>query len=205
MKVKPIVAACVLALIPSAGSLFAEEIDVLYWMVNDTATVGAGSIEEFFGAAEDSSFAARIRVTGGDITSDTFLDLYWPDGSITSGEFGIDFDDGSDTGYWGAGVPTGNQSPSGAYSSGTPEYSFIVELGNVLYDAYSDSSSWTTIATSAATAYSSLGAYIHKANDLNPGQLAVWTPTDFTVVPEPTGGLLAALGLAVLALRRKRS
>ena len=109
----------------------------------------------------------------------------------------MEFGDGS--GYWGAGVPTGNQSPSGDYSAGTPEYSFIVELGNI-----DSSDNWTTVATSASASYSSLGDYIHQTFDVNPGQIAVWTPSHFTAVPEPTSGLLTLIGFAFLALRRKR-
>ena len=63
---------------------------------------------------------------------------------------------------------------------------------------------WTTVATSAAATYSSLADYIHKTFDLNPGQDAVWTPSQFHAVPEPSSGLLTLIGFAFLALRRKR-
>ena len=190
----------------------AGENDVLYWMVDGSAEVTHGSdttsIDSFFSSYEapaDSSFAARIRVTGGNIAEgqDVFLSLYNPyDGSFEDGTFGIEFDDGSATGYWGAGVPTGNQSPTGDYSAGTPEFSFTVEIGNVVEDG--SSLSWTTVATSAANSYSSLRDYIHKQFDINPPASAVWTPTSY-VVPEPSGGLLALVGFALLALRRKGS
>ena len=114
-----------------AGVLPAGENDVLYWMIDDTATVtpwGGGeavSVGDFFSshelAGEGSAFAARIRVTGGNITEDTFLDLYIPGYGLDegSGEYGVEFSEVG--GYWGAGVPTGNQSPSGNYSAGSPE------------------------------------------------------------------------------------
>ncbi len=130
-----------------------------------------------------------------------FLDLYIPDYGVDTGngDIGVLFSDAG--GYWGAGVPTGNQSPSGAYSysAGTPEYSFIVELGNI-----DSSDNWTTVATSAAATYSSLDNYIHQTFDMSPSSMAVWTPTQFSSVPEPSGGLLTALGFALLALRRRR-
>ena len=182
--------------------------DILYWMIDNSATVEKDgvttSITSFFdnyGAPEGSAFAARVRVTGGDIQDgqDVFLDLYIPGYGVDEGggEYGVEFSDVG--GYWGAGVPTGNQSPSGDFSAGTPEYSFIVELGNI--DA---SDNWTTVATSASATYSSLCDYIHETFDINPGQIAVWTPTTFTApVPEPSSGLLMAVGLALLALRRK--
>ena len=184
--------------------------DILYWMVDNSATVEKDGvttpITSFFNnydAPEGSAFAARVRVTGGDIQDgqDVFLDLYIPGSDVDEGggAWGVEFSDAG--GYWGAGVPTGNQSPSGDFSAGTPEYSFIVELGNI-----DSSDNWTTVATSASATYSSLGDYIHETFDINPGQIAVWTPTTFTVpVPEPSSGLLMAMGLALLALRRKRA
>ena len=199
-------AAFVAALL-TVGVASAEE-DVLYWMIDSSATVEkdgvTSSVSSFFdnyGAPANSAFAARVRVTGGNIQEGqyVFLDLYIPGYGLDEGggAWGVEFSTAG--GYWGAGVPTGNQSPSGNYSAGTPEFSFIVELGN------SDSSdNWTTVATSAATAYSDLGDYIHQTFDINPGQLAVWTPTQFTAVPEPSGGLLTLMGVALLALRRRR-
>ena len=201
--------AALAAAILTAGILPAGENDVLYWMIDDTATVtpwGGGeavSVGDFFSshelAGEGSAFAARIRVTGGNITEDTFLDLYIPGHGLDvgGGEYGVEFSEVG--GYWGAGVPTGNQSPSGDFSAGSPEYSFIVELGNI-----DSSDNWTTVATSAAATYSSLADYIHQTFDMNPSSMAVWTPTEFAAVPEPSSGLLVTIGLAVLALRRKR-
>ena len=131
-KIAACAAVALTASVASAGD------DVLYWMVDSSATVEKDgvttSVSSFFDnytAPEGSAFAARVRVTGGDITQDTFLDLYIPNYGIDTGngDIGVLFSDAG--GYWGAGVPTGNQSPSGDYSAGTPEYSFIVELGNI--------------------------------------------------------------------------
>ena len=182
--------------------------DVLYWMIDNSATVEkdgvTSSISSFFesyDAPDGSAFAARVRVTGGNIQDgqDVFLDLYIPNYSLDEGggEYGVEFSKVG--GYGGAGVPTGNQSPSGDYSAGTPEYSFIVELGNI-----DSGDNWTTVATSASATYSSLANYIHQTFDMNPSSMAVWTPTQFSSVPEPSGGLLTVLGFAFLALRRRR-
>ena len=187
-----------------SGVSFAEE-DVLYWMIDSSATVEkdgvTSSVSSFFGEApEGSAFAARVRVTGGNIQDgqDVFLDLYVPGYGVNTGngDLGVEFGDAG--GYWGAGVPTGNQSPIGAYSAGSPEFSFIVELGNI-----DSSDNWTTVATSASATYSSLAANIHQTFDIKPGQAAVWTPGSFQAVPEPSGGLLTLMGVALLALHRK--
>ena len=203
-KIAAYAAAALTAGVASAGD------DVLYWMIDNSATVEkdgvTSSISSFFesyDAPDGSAFAARVRVTGGDIQDgqDVFLDLYIPGYGLDEGggEYGVEFSEVG--GYWGAGVPTGNQSPSGDFSAGTPEYSFIVELGNI-----DSSDNWTTVATSASAAYSDLGDFIHETFDINPGQIAVWTPTTFTTpIPEPSSGLLMAVGLALLALRRKRA
>lgn len=197
------------AVVFTAGVSSAETGSVLYWMIDDSATVsvngGKVGLSEFFSvhelAGDGSAFAARIRVIGGDIGADdnVFLDLYIPGYGVDvdGGEYGVEFSEVG--GHWGAGVPTGNQSPSAdAYSAGTPEYSFMVELGNI-----DSSDNWTTVATSAAATYSSLANYIHQTFDMNPSSMAVWTPTTF-YIPEPSSGLLAAIGLAFLALRRRK-
>ena len=200
--------AALIAVVLTAGISSAADNDVLYWMVDGTATVtpmgcdSTTTVSDFFTSLGDeygSDFAARIRVTGGDIAEDTFLHLYIPGHGVDpgSGELGVEFSEVG--GYWGAGVPTGNQSPSGDYSAGTPEYSFTVELGAIDAD-----DKWTTVAWSAATAYSELGNYIHQTFDMNPQSMAVWTPTQFTYVPEPTSGLLTVIGFALLALRRRK-
>lgn len=189
----------------------AGENDVLYWMIDSTAAVEQQdgttvSVSDFFGgytSSADSSFAARVRVTGGGVPEDTFLSLYVPESGVLNGELGVDFDTVGD--YWGAGVPDGNLSPLSAadYSVGSPEFSFIIELGNVAWDE--GGGTWTTIATSgAAESYQSLANYIHQTFDLSPGQSAVWTPTQFVAVPEPSRGILVVLGTAILALRRRR-
>lgn len=193
-----------LALVILAAGVSPADEEVLYWMVDNTATISSGDadpvgLSSFLDPAED--FAARIRVTGGDIAEgeDRFLDIYLPgSGGMVPGEWGVDFDSGAATGYWGAGVPIGNQSPTAGYA-GTPEFSFIVEIGNITGD-----SGWTTVATSAAVAYSSLGGHIGGRSELAPISATPWVVAEFHEVPEPSGGLLMLVGGALLALRRSK-
>jgi len=206
----------VLAAALMASTVLVAGEEILYWMVDDSSIVNwwndageqaSGTVSEFFDSfgtpEEGSAFAARIRVTGGDIQDgeNVFLDLYIPGYGVDTGggEYGVEFSNVG--GYWGAGVPAGNESPSGDYAAGSPEYCFSVELGNL-----DSSDNWTTVAYGEPASYTSLGAYIHETFDLNPGQFAVWTPTTFgTDVPEPSSGLLLLIGGALLALRRKKA
>ena len=185
----------------TAGIAFADS-GVLYWMVDAGAVVNGADPESqgvrdylrvYEAAAEGSWSAARVRVVGG--ADDIFLDLYDGNAGYMPGEDGIDFD--TFGGVWGAGVPDGIQSP---ISSGTPEYSFILELGNVT------DSSWTTVAQSSSMTYTKLvdAGYIHPSFDIKPPESAIWTPGSFQAVPEPSGGLLTLMGVALLALRRRR-
>lgn len=209
MKLGLLRLAALSAAILTANLGSAGENDVLYWMVDGAAevqragenTTVRGLYDEWKdGAAEGSAFAARVRVTGSDIVNDTFLDLYITDYGVdaNNGDLGVIFSGDGD--YWGAGVPTGAQAPIGDYSSGSPEYSFIIELGNIDSD-----DNWTTVATSAASSYTSLGNYIHQAFDLSPQTAAIWAPSSFQSIPEPSGGLLLLMGVAILALRRREN
>ena len=191
----------------AAGISFADaEEAVLYWMVDDSAKISSGggepiNLSDFLVPAED--YAVRIRVTGGGIAEgeDRFLDIYLPGGGgVVPGELGVDFDSGTDSGYWGAGVPVGNQSPAGGYASGSPEYYFAIEIGNITGE-----SGWTTVATSAAVAYSSLGEHIGIRSELAPISATPWVQTQFSEVPEPSGGLLLLVGGGLLLLRRRRA
>ena len=200
--------AVLVAAILVVGVLPATE-EVLYWMVDDTATVNdhgtISAISDFLPAETENSWsAARIRVTGGDITGDVFLDVY-EDGVLHegSGALGISFGETESGGYWGAGVPTGNQSPLVNYAGTSPEYSFIIELGNVSWDG--NEASWVqTVAVSQATSYSDLSQFIHTPFDPNPTTGAAWAPTTYNV-PEPSSGLLLLVGGGLLALRRRRA
>lgn len=191
---------------------YATEEQVLYWMVQEDAraynnvTGVYTPIRDFFSAyasenGVDNEFGARVRVIGGG--GDVFLDLYdaamggtLPD----SGQFGVGFS--TVDGVWGAGSVVGNQSLLG--DVGSPEYSFMVELGNYVWDDSTETLSWVTVAASERMDYSSLGDYIHPTFSTGVPGMMVWTPTFFTIVPEPSALLLLLIGGGMISLKRRR-
>ncbi len=179
------------------------EDEVLYWMVTDGATVDNQNIMVFlqdYVVDEDNWNAARVRVTGGGYESPFYLAVYFGNGEFEDGAFGVElYDNGS--GHWGAGVPTGNQSPFGREL--LEECIFTMELGHNAWDALSGEVSWVTLAESDSLAYAYLEEYIHERFDLNPPTTGIWTPMDFHTVPEPNSGVMFLFGAAALVLRRK--
>jgi len=183
--------------------------EVLYWMIDDTSVVHYQDGSTVFmpmmvPESADSSLAARVRVSGGNLTEDTFLDLYYTDGENTyrwPGNMGLDFGDNG-SGYWGCGVPTGNQSPITDFTS--PEFMFMIEIGNYSYDESSDTENWTTVASSASQSYTSLIGYTYQTFDINPPTSGIWNPHDYYAVPEPSTRMFMLIGFMFLMLQRKR-
>ena len=83
-----------------------------------------------------------------------------------------------------------------------PAYSFAIELGN--WDSTTDT--WVdTLVQSETKSYDSLAAHRAPWDDKNlePAYVTPWNPTPYAV-PEPTSGMLVLIGLAALALRRRK-
>ena len=189
---------CFRALALAAGLLSASAVrgdaadDVLWWCVTDVARIYEFRDDGVSTLAEKGVDTARIRVTGGDIADDVFLNLYAADeqGALKP----------SDAVY--ADVPGNAGAPYfaalGAY--GSSEYAFSIELG-----AWSDADGFTGLAV-GTWSYADLTPYIStEASSFAPGGVGalVFVPESFTV-PEPSGGLLLLVGGALLALRRRR-
>ena len=135
---------------------------------------------------KDYAFSyATIKVAG----SDTYLSMYTENSTTASGTrlYGA-ADSGNlttDAGFTGV----------GGYSGST----FLVELwaSGTGADGSDTRVAWGSLA------YSALSGYVYT--EMGQGGAKPYEVTASQVVPEPTSGLLALLGLAALALRRKQT
>ena len=164
--------------------------ELLHWMIMSTDSITGTAVDgSTYTAAELGVNGARIRYEGTDGSSG-----YLPIIGVTFGGDNTPFE-----GAAGVGVPGGYYAQLGSYTG--EAYSYVLELGNW------SSGSWTgTAMESKPTSYTYLSENLHIAQweGMTPSYSRSWTPTEFTVVPEPTGGLLILFGGARLALRRRK-
>lgn len=172
--------------------------EVLWWLIDTDYKSLTGSTQDGtqMTAEQLGVTDVRVRYESDDGADVGYLSFYSvnKDGSVS-------FHDG----HTGLGGEHGSGLPAEYFGdlsglSGT-SYKFILELGNW------NSGQWTrTSMETERVSYGSLVAdnHITKWENTVPSYGTPWTPTSFTVVPEPASGLMALLGGALLALRRKR-
>jgi len=191
----------------------ADDSYLLYWQVTDDVTIDGTAINDYvstyaqthntFDYGYDNSgriAGARTVFYDADGNGPTLMNIYtsnpWTDTGVT--DLFID-----DENMQVVGMDTGAYSH---FTATTPEeLSFAIELGNW------ENGEWVTLATSGTMSYSDLtvtdsedGVHIvQMADGIDLTNFQPWTPTAYSV-PEPSSGLLALIGAALLALRRRR-
>ena len=173
-----------------AGSVRADEVGVLLWMVDNPKIYRNGekiaSLSGFTSADGYQATAARVVATAEDGTS-VYLNLCYAN---DEGEF-------VESGLTEARLVDGYRAGPIVTSLGSltvKSYTYAIELGTFV------DGSWHTLAVSDPHAFDNIKDFTSTAGFGLPGD--IWMPTAYNV-PEPTGGLLVLMGLAMLALRRK--
>jgi hypothetical protein len=196
MKAVKIVASF-LAVLFSVQCLADGDGALLWWMVKPEITVLDQDGSKTVSSAQELGVTdVRVRYIS-DEGATGYLSFY---GLNSDGE-SVSYYDGSN----GMGAELGIGLPASYFGdlstlSGT-QYSFVLELGNY------ENGSWArTTMVSESKSYSELLANHHISQwdimDMPEGR--GWNPGFYSVVPEPSSGLLTMLGISLLALRRKR-
>jgi hypothetical protein len=173
----------------------AEGGEVLWWMVGEDYTSITGTTKEGdkMTAKDLGVRDARVRYQDGSGNTLGYLKLYGLNSNGTVYEL---------EGAGGAEVPAmffGNLSD---LAGDLTAYSFVLELGN-----WKEGSWVHTSMESQAASYESLVAnkHISQWHETTPTYGTPWNPTTgYTVVPEPSSGLMLLVGGALLMLRRRR-
>lgn len=132
---------------------------------------------------------ARLRVNG----TDTYLSIYANGAEIPYADDLLPIVPDPQEGYFIQAGPV--YSYFGGY--GSAEYSFLVELGHWEGDE------WLVMAASQVETYGDLVAGGWTTDNLqNYPRHGPWTPG--FAVPEPSSGILMAIGFSLLSLRRRR-
>ena len=75
---------------------------------------------------------------------------------------------------------------------------FYIEVANYENGAYN------VVDTSSPISYSNLADYVHSSMQTI-SSVTAYTGAQYSVVPEPTSGLMLLMGMALVALKRKRA
>lgn len=176
----------------------ASDGEVLWWMIGaDYQTITAKGSDGSVTTAGDLGVTdVRVRYDSDDGSSSGYLTFFGINEdesvSVYDGSLGLG-------GEYGIGLP-GEYFGDLSVLSGT-SYSFVIELGN-----YVDGRWARTSMESERVSYEKLSTSYHITEWKNryPDYGSAWSPGNYSVVPEPSGGMLVLIGGALLALRRKR-
>ena len=182
-------------LVASLSCEAAEGGEVLWWMVGEDYKSITGTTKEggTMNAKDLGVTDARIRYQDGSGNTLGYLKLYGlnSDGTVYELE-----------GAGGAEVPAMFFGSLSDLAGDLTAYSFVLELGNW------KGGNWVhTSMESKVASYNDLKEQMHITDwhETTPTYGTPWQPTTgYTVVPEPSSGLMLLVGGAVLMLRRRR-
>jgi len=152
----------------------------LYWMIDTAAARSAGF------DYKAAKLVASQSSTWSWAADANYLSPYGSDGAVSVTKQQIADADGMGDGFY------------SALGSDTTGRTYFIEL-------LADSGS--VLAYSEGLSYASASSYLSSLTQFDPGASSLWTASTFTTapIPEPTSGMMLLLGVAALALRRRRA
>ena len=180
--------AAVLMMIGMVGQAWDGNDYTMYWMVTESATVDGGNIQSFldnYPEDYDNWNAARVKVFNSNESK--LVDILMPTETgweLINGYEGMPFGD-SGSGFWGCGVPTGNQSPLNDIDVLiAEEYLIQAEIGRLTWNYDTDAPDWTTLAYSEYERLTSDFKYDHMYDPGDTGKpdAIPWVPMKFYTI-----------------------
>ncbi len=170
--------------------------DVLYWQLTETPTVDLGGEDSY---TVDFNYSVAIYATADSGVTKTYLSNYV---AGSSSNLKVDEVPSSLAGFPGSTLLLGaDLTDLGVSSSGSyADYTFFIEIFNPEGQALYQTSISGTDAVADANKYISTAEFTSKWNSAN-----AWKPSTFSAVPEPTSGMMLLMGMALLALRRRKA
>lgn len=180
--------------------------EILWWMVNDTATVDDQNIMKFlepYPEDDDHWVGARVKV----VTSDgetNYLSVEYPDFPGERSDHAWVGDMGSE---WGTGNWSTQSPLDGLDRELFEEARFSVQLGYVTYDQVYDLTKFIALAESDPAIKSELTQFLYERGTIAPPDQSQWVPIFYHTysVPEPSSALLSLIGLSMLLLKRRNN
>ena len=177
---KKLIIAAVAILFGIVANAAAVDWELTYSYQPGTDTGAENYLVYFFDSSTVSRSDALTNLAAGNLT---FLSSALGDAQLT------------DSDGWASNDSLGN------YGSGVDVTGYLVILNSDV--AASASLAYVTAEVTDATTPAGLPAYLDFGDQIGSKTASNWTAT--TTVPEPTSGLLMLLGMAGLALRRRRA
>lgn len=169
----------------------------LYWQIGEDIASSYAGADYAVLRVTSAAVGSDVKVLDDATSADQKLSLYYLGGVVPDTDVKVSVDSISYAGATAAAGAATVEKLAQSDITGITDRNFLIEIFTA---------SDTVVARSGIVNYASISGYVHEGLTMEGSILSsgIWSPTDFTAVPEPTSGLLFLIGGALLGLRRKK-